>query len=113
MIIVIGYMQVRPEHLEQLKHRLGAHCTLVQQFDGCVQYSLAEDIAEPGKIWVAERWRDRTAQAAHMAGDHMAAFNMMMKYMPLISAQIESYETDDAGQWIIRAGPGVPKLSTG
>jgi quinol monooxygenase YgiN len=113
MIIVMGYMQVQPEHLAQFKRRLAQHCALVAQFDGCAQYSFSEDMAEPGKIWVAERWRDRAAQAAHMAGDHMAAFNMLMKYMPLISAQIESYETDDLGQWLIRAGPGVPKLATG
>ena len=32
--------------------------------DGCLGYSYAEDVLEPGLIHVAERWRDRAALVA-------------------------------------------------
>lgn len=76
----------------------------VQLLDRCLQYSLSEDPGVPGLIWVAERWRDREAQAAHMAGDHMGQFNQFMKHMPINAAHIASYEIEGEGQWLMRVG---------
>jgi quinol monooxygenase YgiN len=104
MIIVQGFMRVEPEHLQQYKRRLVLHSAQVQLLDGCLQYSLSEDPGIPGLVWVSERWRDKAAQAAHMVGDHMAAFNQFMKHMPISAAHVASYEVQGEGQWLMRVG---------
>jgi quinol monooxygenase YgiN len=104
MIIVQGFMKVQPEDFAQYKKRIILHVGHVQTLDGCLQYSLAEDPGNPGLIWVSERWRDKQAQAAHLAGDHMGRFNEFMKHMPISAAHIAAYEIVDDGQWLMRVG---------
>lgn len=104
MIIVQGFLKVQPEDFAQYKRRIVLHTATVQLLDGCLQYSMAEDPGIPGLIWVSERWRDRAAQAAHMAGDHMGEFNQFMKHMPVSAAHIAAYEVEGQGQWLIRLG---------
>jgi quinol monooxygenase YgiN len=104
MIIVQGFLKVQPEDFAQYKRRIVLHSARVQMLDGCLQYSMSEDPGIPGLIWVSERWRDKAAQAAHLAGDHMGEFNQFMKHMPLIAAHIASYDVDGEGQWLMRVG---------
>jgi quinol monooxygenase YgiN len=108
VIIVQGFLRVKPDDLNQYRRRLVLHCAQVQMSDGCLQYSLSEDFGVPGLIWVAERWRDKEAQAAHMASDHMGEFNQFMKHMPIIAAHIANYEYDGEGQWLMRVGNANP-----
>jgi quinol monooxygenase YgiN len=110
MIIVQGFIRVQPEHLAQYRRRLVLHCATVQMLDGCLQYSLSEDPGIPGLVWVAERWRDKDAQSAHLAGDHMGEFNQFMKHMPITAAHIASYAVDGEGEWLMRVGSPVPTL---
>jgi quinol monooxygenase YgiN len=42
--------------------------------DGCLVYSYAEDVAEPGLIRVFEAWRDQAALDAHVRTPHLAAW---------------------------------------
>ncbi len=104
MIIVQGFLRVRPEDVALFSKRLALHAALVQSLDGCIQYSIASDVGEPGLLWIGERWRDKAAQGAHMGGDHMAAFNNLMKHMPLSAAHIVQYECADEGQWLMKVG---------
>lgn len=104
MILVQGFMKVNPDDLAKYRRRLVLHMARVQTLDGCLQYSLSEDPGVPGLIWVAERWRDKAAQAAHLVGDHMAEFNQFMKHMPLSAAHIASYEAGNEGEWLMRIG---------
>jgi quinol monooxygenase YgiN len=103
MIIVSGYIVVRAEDTEQFAPRVAVHCDVVRACDGCLQYAIAADMGEPGKWWVIERWRDAAAQAAHLASDHMAHFNVLMNRMKMSSGRIESFHTDDPGRWLIRS----------
>lgn len=42
--------------------------------DGCLAYSFAEDVLEPGLIHVFELWRDQAALDMHRAAPHFRAF---------------------------------------
>jgi quinol monooxygenase YgiN len=97
-------MRVNAEKFALYRRRVAEHNAAVAALDGCLQYSIAEDPGEPGLLWVAERWRDKAAQAAHMGSAHMAEFNVFMKHLVLKSANIAAYETVDDGQWILRSG---------
>ena len=102
MIIVQGYLQVLPEKFVLYRARIAIHIAHIAALDGCLQYSISQDPGVPGKLWVSERWRDKAAQAAHMAGNHMAEFNNFMRHMELKSAHIAAYEVVDNGTWLMR-----------
>jgi quinol monooxygenase YgiN len=102
MIIVQGYMRVKPEQYTLYKKRIAIQVALVSTLDGCLQYSIAEDPGEPGLLWVGERWRDKAAQAAHMGGEHMAEFNYFMRHLKMKAAHIAIYECPSEGQWLMR-----------
>ena len=53
---------------------------------------------------MSERWRDKAAQAAHLAGDHMGEFNQFMKHMPMSAGHIASYQVEGDGDWLLRVG---------
>ena len=97
-------MKVQPANFAQYRKRIVLHAAHVQALDGCLQYSLSEDPGIPGLVWVSERWRDKAAQAAHLAGEHMGRFNEFMKHMPISAAHIASYTLDGEGQWLMRVG---------
>ena len=80
------------------------HMAQVLMPSGCIQYSLSEDAGIPGVIWVAERWRDKAAQAAYFACEHIGQFNQFMKHMPISAAHIVNYDGQDDGQWLMRVG---------
>jgi quinol monooxygenase YgiN len=97
-------MKVQPEDFALYKKRIVLHAAHVQTLEGCLQYSLTEDLGIPGLIWVAERWRDKPAQALHLAGDHMGRFNEFMKHMPISAAHIAAYECEGDGELLMRVG---------
>jgi quinol monooxygenase YgiN len=105
MIIVQGWMRVAPDKLALYLRRIADHSAVIAGSEGCVQYSIAEDPGEPGLLWIGERWRDKTAQAAHLASDHMAVFNNFMKHLKLQSADIAAYDCPGDGQWMMRVVP--------
>lgn len=102
MIIVQGYMRVAPAKFTEFSQRFAAHSATVAAYDGCLQYSISEDPGEPGLLWIGERWRDKAAQSSHLASDHMAIFNNLMKHLDLKSAEITAFECTGERQWLMR-----------
>ena len=64
MILVMGHIKVAAGQGAELKDMLVAHMARVQQEDGCEEYSLAYDVADPDTIRIAERWAGPEALAA-------------------------------------------------
>jgi len=71
-VIVAGTVRVPPENLVRFKPHMEAMLAASRAEDGCLTYSYAEDVAEPGLIRVFEAWRDRAALDAHFQTPHMA-----------------------------------------
>lgn len=71
MILVTGEFRMpvarRGEAVEAMERVIAA--TLGEP--GCIAYSYAEDIREPGLFRVSEQWESREALAAHFAAPHM------------------------------------------
>jgi quinol monooxygenase YgiN len=73
-VVVAGTLRVPVANLPDLKPHMLTMIAATRGEDGCVDYSYAEDIAEPGVIRVAEVWRDKDALKAHFTMPHMAAW---------------------------------------
>ena len=58
-LIVAGTIRVPPANLDAFRPHMLAMMAATRAEDGCMAYSYAEDVAEPGLIRVFEAWRDQ------------------------------------------------------
>lgn len=94
MIVVMGTFRVAQEHIEALLPlaRKVAEETRAEQ--GCIQYSYAQDIADPALFHVAECWTDRPALAAHFSSAHMAEWIAARAGLGFYNRNIRLYESN-------------------
>jgi quinol monooxygenase YgiN len=74
MIIIVGSMTIKVEHLAAFLAEVEALEQVTRQEDGCVSYAMALDDAATGLISIAERWRDEPALRTHLATDGVKGF---------------------------------------
>ncbi len=73
-IRVIATFAVRPEHVDDFI--AVARATLVapaRREDGCVQYDLCQDVADPTRFAMIEAWETEAALDAHLARESLRA----------------------------------------
>jgi quinol monooxygenase YgiN len=59
---------------------------------GCVEYSYAEDVLDPGLIHVKEVWIDQSALDLHFASDHIAAWRSAWPVLGVTDRNLRAYE---------------------
>ena len=74
MLLVQGWVRFAPEMMPKFREAGATMIAATNAEDGCIHYTFAEDVADPGLVLVSERWRDQAAIDAHAASAHMAAF---------------------------------------
>jgi len=70
-VTIAGTFRVPPENLAAFKPHMAKMLAASRAEDGCLVYSYAEDVLEPGLIRVFEAWRDQAALDAHIKAPHM------------------------------------------
>ena len=68
MIIVIGTFQVEPDHREEFVANRVQLMNHSRAENGCITYSFTADRIDPRAVVLTERWTDRAAFEAHIAG---------------------------------------------
>lgn len=71
MIAVLGSFRLPQKALEQARPLMSEVIKATLAEPGCLTYSYAEDVAEPGLFRVTELWDSREALAAHFQTPHM------------------------------------------
>lgn len=71
MLLIVGTIRIDPPRLDEARPVMLAMVEASRDEPGCIQYSYAEDLFEPGLIHVVERWRDREALAGHFSAPHL------------------------------------------
>lgn len=72
--MIVGTIRLPAERLAAARPAMRAMVMASRAEDGCLGYSYAEDVLEPGLIHVTERWRDRAALERHVETPHLAAW---------------------------------------
>lgn len=67
MVIVAGKGYVDPGHRQALLSSLQASVRQTRAESGCLDYVVAADPVEPGRVNVYERWESKEHLAAHLA----------------------------------------------
>ena len=91
-LVIAGTVRVPVENLEAMKPHMRAMLDASRAEDGCVEYSYAEDVAEPGLIRVFEVWRDQAALTAHGQTPHMAAWRAVWPQFRVSDRRLFAYE---------------------
>ncbi|TPE48859.1 putative quinol monooxygenase [Amaricoccus solimangrovi] len=70
MILIEGTIRVAAGRLAEARPAMARIVEASRAEPGCVAYSFAEDILEPGLIRIFEVWRDEAALELHRAAEH-------------------------------------------
>ena len=91
-LLIAGTVRLPPENLERFKPHMQAMLSASRAEDGCLEYSYAEDVAEPGLIRVFETWRDQAALDAHFQTPHMATWRSHWPEFQVSDRRLTLYE---------------------
>ena len=91
-LIIAGTVRVPPENLARFKPHMERMLAASRAEDGCLTYSYAEDVAEPGLIRVFEAWRDQAAIDAHFQTPHMAEWRAAWPAFGVSDRRLTLYE---------------------
>jgi quinol monooxygenase YgiN len=92
MLVIAGTVRVPPEALPRFLPKMLAMLSASRAEDGCIEYSYAEDVAEPGLIRVFEAWRDQAAIEAHFQTPHMAEWRAAWPAFGVSDRRLFAYE---------------------
>ena len=98
MIQINGTIKLAPGTVANTPEVVSALVEMVKQSraeDGCLDYTFAQDLADPDTLIIYERWRDEDALMAHFNSPHMAEFQKVMAANPPVGRDLRRYETDE------------------
>ena len=91
-IVIAGTVRVPPENLAGLRPHMEKMLAASRAEDGCVTYSYAIDVADPGLVRVFEEWRDQAAIDAHFQAPHMAEWRAAWPAFGVTARRLKLYD---------------------
>ena len=92
MIVVTGEFRFPPGQMDKAREAMAKVIAATRGEDGCLLYSYAEDVLDPGLIRVCEKWTSREALTAHFAMPHMAVWKQEREALGLTGRVITASE---------------------
>src|SRR5512139_264235 len=96
MLILAGSIRLPPGNLPAARPVMQRMIEASRAEEGCIAYSFAEDVLEPGLIRIFEVFRDAEAQIFHSKSAHMAEWRAAWPALGIGERQITSYEVASA-----------------
>jgi len=72
MLLIVGTVRVPAENLAAARPTMRRMVEASRAEPGCMLYTYAEDMFDPGLIRVTEMWADQTALDRHFSAAHLA-----------------------------------------
>jgi quinol monooxygenase YgiN len=91
-VLIAGTVRVPPQNLERFRPHMERMLAASRAEDGCLTYSYAVDVADPGLIRVFEAWRDQAAIDAHFQTPHMAEWRAAWPQFGVSDRNLSLYE---------------------
>ena len=95
MLLIIGTIRLPPDKLDIARPVMAEMLHASRAEDGCLAYSYAEDVIEPGLIHVSELWRDQAALDRHFASDHIARWRAEWPRLGIGDRDLKVYEVGE------------------
>lgn len=97
-LVIAGTVRVPAENIERFRPHMERMLAASRAEDGCIEYSYAVDVADPGLIRVFEAWRDEAALQAHFATPHMAEWRAAWPEFGVSDRRLFAYEVASVRQ---------------
>lgn len=91
-IAVIGQFRLPVERLDEARPVMRRVVAATRAEDGCIAYSYAEDLFDPGLIRVSELWHSREQLRVHFETAHMQRWIAERAELGLTERVITAYE---------------------
>lgn len=91
-LIIAGTFRLPVEALPAAQVHLEAVIAATRAENGCLTYSYAHDVEQPGLVRVFEVWRDQQAIDAHFASPHMKTWQVERARLGISERRIFAYE---------------------
>lgn len=95
MLLIVGTVRLPPENLPRGRDAMRRMIEASRAEDGCVEYSYAEDVLDPGLIHVKEIWLDRVALDRHFASAHIAVWRSTWPALGITDRNLKLYEVGE------------------
>ncbi|WP_036289357.1 putative quinol monooxygenase [Methylosinus sp. PW1] len=93
-ILIVGTIRIPPGALERARPAMAAMIHASRAEAGCLAYSYAEDVLEPGLIRVTEIWESRAALSAHFESAHLRRWRDSWEALGVHDRRLAAYEID-------------------
>jgi len=91
-LIIAGTLRAPPEGLAALAPHMAEMLAASRAEPGCVEYSYAVDVAEPGLVRVFEVWRERADLEAHGKSPYLARWREACALHGVFERRLTAYE---------------------
>ena len=95
MIIVAGTLRVPEDKIEALRPTAVATLAATRKEAGCLLYSYAFDVEDPGLVRIFERWESRAHLDAHLKQPHMVPWRAKLAEVGASDRDLKAYEAND------------------
>ena len=96
MIIIAGEVSIQPEKREEALVVVQRYAAISQAEDGCLHYQFYSDLADPGTLFIFEKWASEEALAAHGSSDDMAWFRAQLPNFLAEPPALTRYSAEEA-----------------
>jgi quinol monooxygenase YgiN len=93
MILIQGHVRVHADDVAGLRAIAAPMLAASRAEPGCIFYSYAEDVIEPGLVHIIERWADQAALDAHNVAPHFQTFSAALAKFRIEGLRIAAYDT--------------------
>jgi len=98
MVLVIGEFRLPPERMAEARAMMRKVIEATRAEDGCLAYSYAEDVLDPGLIRVSEAWESAEHLAAHLQTAHMKVWAEERATLGLTGRDITRYDVSGSAK---------------
>ena len=95
MLLIAGTVRLPAALLDRARSSMASMVQASRAEGGCLEYSYAEDVLDPGLIHVNELWIDRIALDEHFKSAHIAAWRASWPSLGIGERQLYLYEVGE------------------
>lgn len=95
MILVTGHFRLAPGDVNRARPHMRNMIEATRSEPGCILYSFADDVLEPGVIRIVERWQDWPSLEAHGKAPHMDAWRAALKDIGVIDREVTAHASGE------------------
>ncbi|MGL4608743.1 MAG: putative quinol monooxygenase [Trueperaceae bacterium] len=96
MIIIAGTVFVQEANMEQAKALALTMANATHAEAGCIEYRFYNDLENPSKFFIFERWETQEALTKHFQTEHMCTFNEQLPQVLASKPEIYRYEVSNS-----------------